>query len=76
MKQANTLTGAELFLMFLPNYLMETPLHNLLMNDEFELFNNLVSKINEQNKNDFLNDYANRIKEMFYFILENVCPMK
>ena len=46
------------------------------MNDEFELFNKLVAKINDENKEDFFstsNDFLKRIKEMFYFILENVC---
>ena len=49
------------------------------MNDEFELFNKLVAKINDENKDDFFNrsnDYLKRIKEMFYFILENVCSFE
>ena len=49
------------------------------MNDEFNLFNMLVARINDENKNDFfsnLNDYLTRIKEMFYFILENICSFE
>ena len=76
LNSASKITGNELFLMFLPNYLLETPLHYLLMNDEFDLFNKLVSQINEENKRelfDSLKGYLGKINEMCYFILENVC---
>ncbi len=72
LNSASKITGNELFLMFLPNYLLETPLHYLLMNDEFDLFNKLVSQINEENKRELF-DYLGKINEMCNFILENVC---
>ena len=34
-----------IFLMFLPDYLFHTPFHNLLRNNHFQLFNELVCKI-------------------------------
>jgi hypothetical protein len=76
MEHSISLKGVDLFYMFLPNYLMQTSLQYLLMNDEFELFNKLVAKINDENKEDFTktsSGYLKKIKEMFYFILENVC---
>ncbi len=69
------MTGDELLLVFLPNYLLETPLHYLLINGEFNLFNKLVGQINEENKRDLFEKskgYLNKINEMFCFILENI----
>ena len=60
----------------MPNYLMEIPLHYLLTDDNFKLFNKIVDQINEENLGDFLNpvnNYLTKIREMLYFILENVC---
>jgi hypothetical protein len=69
------MTGDELLLVFLPNYLLETPLHYLLRKGEFNLFNKLVGQINEENKRVLFEKskgYLNKINEMFCFILENI----
>ncbi len=58
--------------LFLPNYLMETPFHSLLLDNDFDLFNKIVNKfkINEEMK--FDENFLEKIKEMFIFILENI----
>jgi hypothetical protein len=58
--------------LFIPNYLMETPFHSLLLDNDFDLFNEIVNKfqINEEIK--FDENFLEKIKEMFIFILENI----
>ena len=60
--------------MFLPNYSMLTPFHSLVIENEFELFNKLVAKIDTQLFEKLVNEkqHFERIKEMFIYILENV----
>jgi hypothetical protein len=51
---------------------METPFHSLLLDNDFDLFNKIVNKfqINEEMK--FEENFLEKIKEMFIFILENI----
>ena len=69
----------EIFLLFLPNYLMETPLHFYLIRDDYEYFSRISDQINDNKFDAFLNYnknnnnvYFTKIKEMFIFILENI----
>ena len=53
---------------------MLTPFHSLVIENEFELFNKLVAKIDTQLFEKLVNEkqHFERIKEMFIYILENV----
>ena len=65
----------EIFLLFLPNYLMETPLHFYLIRDDYEYISYISDQINEKFDAFFNyknNVYLTKIKEMFIFILENI----
>ena len=64
------------FLLFLPNFLLRTPFHYLILNENFELFNQIAQKL-EKNGNlfdEFLESSVtvDKIIEMFIYILESV----
>ena len=65
--------GEDLYLMFLPSFSLETPLHYLLANEEYELFNKLTESIKKSFES-FINSdtYINKIVDMLIYILEHV----
>ena len=62
----------DIFLLFLPNFLMNTPIHFLLFNNDFEIFNNIVKMLESQNEFFSEDTFLEKILNMFIFILENV----
>ena len=75
LKNFKTVNVEDVFLMFLPNFSMDTPFHYLLMNCNFNLFNNIAEEFerNFQIFNELLEDgeLIDKIIDMFIFILEN-----
>ena len=62
----------NVWLLFLPNFLMETPFHYLLDNSELPIFYKISNDISDDMFEQFLNsEYLEKIKNMFIFILEN-----
>ena len=63
----------DIFLLFLPNFLLNTALHHLVGLHKYDLFNRVTETVKKFFE-EFLNteDYINRIIEMFIYILENV----
>jgi hypothetical protein len=62
----------QLVQLFLPNYLMETPFHSILADNNFIFFNEIVEKF-KPNYNMLLErNILDKIKDMFVFILENI----
>jgi hypothetical protein len=63
----------DLFLLFLPNFLMQSPFHHLIIAENYNLFNQ-TAKMAQKYFNDFpnSNDFINKITDMFIYILENV----
>ena len=59
----------DLFLFFLPDFVMNTPIHFMLENDYYESFNSIVKKLELLIKTD---DFIEKITKMFIYILENV----
>ena len=66
----------DIYHLFMPDFNMQTPLHKLLMEPNFKLFNNLIENINSTTFDAFLiangEEYINKIKSMFYYTLENI----
>ena len=71
-----TFSNEDMFHLFQPEFLMETPLHSLLLKYDYASFNCIADKINETLFDEFFdyenNFYINKIKLVFIFILENV----
>ena len=63
----------DVFLLFLPNFLLDTPLHNLIIHAQYGLFSRLAESVKIYFE-EFLNNdgYINKITDMLVFILENV----
>ena len=65
----------DIFLMFLPNFSLDTPFHHLLININYDVFNNLAKELETNFKmfTEFLqNDqFIEKIAEMFIFVLEH-----
>jgi hypothetical protein len=63
------------FLLFLPDFVMNTPIHYLLDNDYYETFNNIFNEINSLLES-FLSDenFLQKLFKMFTFIYENETP--
>jgi hypothetical protein len=61
--------------MFLPNFSLDTPFHHLLININYDVFNNLAKELETNFKmfTEFLqNDqFIEKIAEMFIFVLEH-----
>jgi succinate dehydrogenase flavin-adding protein (antitoxin of CptAB toxin-antitoxin module) len=65
-----------IFLLFLPQFLMETPFHLLLLKEKYDTFNTIVNQIDNKLFEAFFNHeenlYVKKITNMFIYILENV----
>jgi len=63
----------NVWLLFLPNFKMETPFHYLLDNNELFIFHQISNGISDGMFEQFLSnsEYFEKIKNMFIFILEN-----
>lgn len=68
-------SAEDVFLMFLPNFSIDTPFHHLLINLNFDLFNKIAEEFenNFQIFKEFLQneELIEKIIDMFIFILEN-----
>ena len=64
-----------IFFLFLPQFQMETPFHYLLSKEKYHIFDSIAEQIDTKLFDEFLNhenNYLEKVKLMFIFILENV----
>ena len=62
----------QLVQLFLPNYLMETPFHSILADNNFIFFNEIAKKVKPNFDMLLERNILDKIKDMFVFILENI----
>jgi predicted transcriptional regulator len=64
----------DVLLLFLPNFVLRTPFHYLILNEKFELFNRIAETLDGELFNECLenSETIDKIIEMFIYILENV----
>jgi hypothetical protein len=74
--EINNIDFETLFLLFLPQFFMETPFHLLLLKENYDLFNSIANQIDDNLFEAFFNFeenlYVKKITNIFIFILENV----
>jgi len=65
----------DLFFLFLPDFVIETPLHILLLLKKYETFNRLITMVQKHFEKFLQSEYINKIIDMFIYMSQSEHPL-